>query len=456
MAATAPKRGIIYILDDEIITVRRLVQSLVRDGYDAEGFTTAAETVARLAERPADVLISDIRLQDGDGIDLLPRLRSLAPAMAVILITGYASVDQAVSAMKTGAFHYLAKPFRLEELRHAVREALRRQSAAGPGAQRPADPAHLPDRFGDIIGASPPMQEVFATIRQVAPLNCNVLLQGESGTGKELVARALHQFSDRRTHPFIPFNCGAFSDDLVANELFGHEKGAFTGAVSTKLGLLEAANGGTVFLDEVGEMPLPMQIKLLRVIQERTLLRVGGIQPVKIDVRLIAATNRDMEKMIAQGEFRQDLYYRLKVVAIDLPPLRERPGDLPLLARHFVGQAARQFGKAVPVIAASFLDGLSAYPFPGNVRELQNIIERAVALTREPELTGASLPADILLATIPPRPAEKTDTQLKSLERDHIAEVYRQCAFNQTETAKRLGISRTTLWRRLKEFDLAP
>ncbi|MCX5877184.1 MAG: sigma-54 dependent transcriptional regulator [Deltaproteobacteria bacterium] len=450
MSDNASPKPRVYILDDEIVTVRRLVQALAKDGYEVEGFISAGEAMVRISEHPPEVLVTDVRLTDADGMEILQRVTMLAPQTKVILMTGYAAVDHAVQAMKAGAFHYLAKPFKLEELRNTISDALR---DSGKSATELADPGPV-DRFAGIIGNSPTMQEIFKTIRQIAPLNCNVLIQGESGTGKELVAKALHSTSGRGQHPFIPFNCGAFSEELVANELFGHEKGAFTGAVSTKLGLLEAANGGTVFLDEVGEMPIPMQIKLLRVIQERTLLRVGGVAPVSINVRLIAATNRDIEKMIAAGEFRQDLFYRLKVVMIDIPPLRKRQEDIPLLVEHFVTLIATQFGKPVPEIGADFLAALSSYTFPGNVRELQNIVERAVALSREPVLTGTDLPPDIFFAEIQPPVPEKNASHLKVLEQEHITEVYRRTGFNQTETARLLGISRTTLWRRLKELNL--
>ena len=452
MADSTPSKSRIYILDDEIVTVRRLVQALTKDGYEVEGFISAGEAMARIAGLPPEVLVTDVRLNDADGMEILQRVTMLAPRTKVILMTGYAAVDHAVQAMKAGAFHYLAKPFKLEELRNTISDALRYHPDKADHAAF-TDPGPV-DRFAGIIGRAPAMREIFKTIRQIAPLNCNVLIQGESGTGKELVARALHSVSDRAQHPFIPFNCGAFSEDLVANELFGHEKGAFTGAVSTKLGLLEAAQGGTVFLDEVGEMPIPMQIKLLRVIQERTLLRVGGVAPVSINVRLIAATNRDIEKMIAAGEFRQDLFYRLKVVMINIPPLRKRPEDIPLLVEHFVTLIATQFGKPVPEIGADFLGVLSSYTFPGNVRELQNIVERAVALSREPALTAGDLPQDILLADNQPAVPEKNSPHLKTMEQEHITEVYRRTGFNQTETARLLGISRTTLWRRLKELGL--
>jgi len=458
MTDSSTKKSLIYIIDDEVITVRRLVQALTRDGYDVEGFVTAAEAMSRMAEQAPDVLVTDVRLGDADGVDLLPQVAGLAPHAMVILITGYASIDQAVKAVKSGAFNYLAKPFRLEELREAIKAALDKamqmklQGGVSTGEPQPTD------HFDGIIGRSPAMQEVFKTIRKIAPLDCNVLLQGESGTGKELVARALHANSKRAQHPFIPFNCGAFSEDLVANELFGHEKGAFTGAVTSKLGLLETANRGTIFMDEVGEMPLPMQIKLLRVIQERTLLRVGGVNPIPIDVRIIAASNRDIEKMVAAGEFRQDLFYRLKVVMIDLPPLRKRQEDIPLLVEHFVSAIAKQFGKPfVPEISENFLEAMAAYPFPGNVRELQNIVERAVALAREDVLSPRDLPPDLFLSeTRPAASQEQNSHRLKSLEQEHIVEVYRRTGFNQTETARLLGISRTTLWRRLKESNLIP
>ncbi len=455
MEENSNKQPQIVILDDEVVTVRRLVHALKRDGYHTEGFVDTAEAMGRIRQSPPDVLIMDVHLQGADGVDLMQRLHPLIPDTAVILITGYASIDNAVDATKKGAFHYLAKPFRLETLRAVIAEALRHvtESASDDDATKSKGKS---DRFGDIIGASPPMRAIFKTIAQVAPVDCNVLISGESGTGKELVARSLHQNSPRANAPFVPFNCGAFAEDLVANELFGHEKGAFTGAESTRWGLLESANGGTVFLDEVGEMPLSMQVKLLRVIQERTFLRVGGVKPVGLDVRFIAASNQDMEKMIATNAFRQDLYFRLKVVMIDMPPLRKRQEDIPALLVHFADYFAKQFGKPQPKIADEFLTALMDYSFPGNVRELQHIAERAVALSRAGILRIADLPPDLSLGDAKPVPADEAVQPLKALEKDHIYEVYRQSGFNQSETARMLGISRTTLWRRLHEFDLMP
>ncbi|MBU0664820.1 MAG: sigma-54 dependent transcriptional regulator [Proteobacteria bacterium] len=453
MTDTGVQKKRIYILDDEVITVRRLVQALTKDGYELEGFVTAAEAIARIAERSPDLLITDIRLGDANGLEVLQQVVAIAPQTMVILMTGYASIDQAVQAIKIGAFNYLAKPFRLEDLRQVIGDALKSASHARLTADRTTN---TPDRFGEIIGRSPAMQEIFETIRQVAPLNCNILIQGESGTGKELVARSLHAYSDRASHPFIPFNCGTFSEELIAIELFGHEKDTFTDTVNTRPGLLETANGGTVFLDEVGEMPIPIQIKMLRVIQEHCLLRVGGVRPTVVNVRIIAASNQDIEKMVTAGSFRQDLFYRLKVVLIALPPLRQRQEDIPLLIQHFVTLIATQFGKPVPEITSSFIDTLSSYSFPGNIRELQNIVERAVALAREPILTAKALPSDLFFSEIRPLPPENAGNQLKFLEQEHIYEVYRRTGFNQTETAHQLGISRTTLWRRLKALNLIP
>jgi DNA-binding NtrC family response regulator len=376
----------------------------------------------------------------------------MAPQLAVILMTGYASIEHAVNATKKGAFYYLEKPFKLNNLRRVIQEALlevkqKQQKGLLQKELREAG------RFGEIIGASPVMLELFKTITQVAPLDCDILIQGESGTGKELVARSLHLNSGRLSKPFVSFNCGSFSEELIANELFGHEKGAFTGAVSTKLGLLETANGGTVFLDEIGEMPQSMQEKLLRVLQERSFMRVGGVTSIKLDVRIIAASNRNLEKMVTAGEFRQDLFYRLKVVMIELPPLRQRTEDIPPLVLHFAKKAAEKFGKKQFSIQPEFLDALISYSFPGNVRELEHIMERAAALNQDGTLRLSDLPPDIVWTPTKDETKSPSTAPLKDLEMDHILEVYRQCGYNQTKTAKRLGISRTTLWRRMRELE---
>jgi len=450
-----PEQVKIFILDDEAVTVKRIVHALARDGYKVEGFITGGEALEQIQVSPPDVIVMDIRLEDADGVELMQHMRSIAPQLSVILMTGYASIEHAVNATKKGAFHYLEKPFKLDDLRRLIQEALleaRQKQQKGKLRKELREAG----RFGEIIGASPVMLTLFKTIAQVAPLDCSVLIQGESGTGKELVARSLHLNSPRATKPFVSFNCGSFSEELIANELFGHEKGAFTGALTTKLGLLETANGGTVFLDEIGEMPQSMQVKLLRVLQERLFLRVGGVKPIKLDVRIIAASNRNLEKMIAAGEFRQDLYYRLKVVMIELPPLQQRLEDIPPLATHFANKAAERFGKKRLVILPEVLDILASYTFPGNIRELEHIMERAVALNQDGTLRLSDLPPDIVWGPLATDRSTKKSLPLKDLEMDHILEVYRKCDYNQTKTAKKLGISRTTLWRKIRGLQPKP
>ena len=438
----------VWIIDDDPSIRWVLEKALTQAEIPVHSFTEADSALRALGREQPEAIVTDLRMPGLDGLAFLREVQSRWPKLPVIVMTAHSDLDNAVAAFQSGAFEYLPKPFDMDEAVALVRRALGSQAEPSAAGVEESDPA-------EMIGEAPAMQEVFRAIGRLSRSQINVLITGESGAGKELVASALHRHSPRAHGPFIAINTAAIPAELLESELFGHEKGAFTGAVSTKLGLLEAANGGTVFLDEVGEMPIPMQIKLLRVIQERTLLRVGGVAPVSINVRLIAATNRDIEKMIAAGEFRQDLFYRLKVVMINIPPLRKRPEDIPLLVEHFVTLITTQFGKPmVPEISKDFIDALSSYTFPGNVRELQNIVERAVALSHEPVLTGKDLPPDIFFAGIQPPVPEKNSSHLKALEHEHITEVYRSTGFNQTETARLLGISRTTLWRRLKELNL--
>lgn len=443
----------IVIIDDEPITVQRLSHALKKDGYLVEGFVSAKDALNAIAANRPHIIITDVRLQDADGVELMKQIQAIAPEAAVIVITGYASLEQAVEATKKGAFHYLAKPLHLEQLRAVVKEALEhvRENLRKDKLEQQLRKANA---YVGIIGTSPAMRQIFKTIEQVAAVDCNVLIQGESGTGKELVAKAIHAKSPRAQNPFVSFNCGAFSEDLVTNELFGHEKEAFTGAVTTKLGLLETANGGTVFLDEVGEMPLSMQVKLLRVLQERVFYRVGGVRPIELDVRLISATNRDISTLIENNEFRKDLFYRLNVVTIEIPPLRERTEDIPLLINHFIEKATQKFGRNIKKITQEFLTPLESYPFPGNVRELENIIERAVVLNKDGILGINDLPPDISCAAEDDYEPNADGYSLKHLEKDHIMSVYQRTGYNQSETAKILGISRTTLWRKLRDMKL--
>jgi DNA-binding NtrC family response regulator len=361
-------------------------------------------------------------------------------------------VSAAIDAIKAGAFHFVTKPVKMAELISLSCRALETVRLARE-ARALKKLLFNQSRQQYLIGHSPAIQDVLSLIKKVSSLNCNVLIQGESGTGKELAARALHFLGVRREEPFIAFSCGGFTDELIANELFGHEKGAFTGAVDTKIGLLEAADKGTLFLDEIGLMPLPMQMKLLRFVQERTLIRVGGIESVSVDVRLIAAGNHDLKAEVALKNFREDLYYRLKVVSILLPPLRERKEDIPLLIQHFLDRYNRQFKKRVVRVEARAMEVLSRYPFPGNVRELENIIERGVALSDKPYIRYEDLPSDILDLSF--HCLEETACKsLETVEKEYIRKVLAQTGHRRGEAARILKIPRTTLWRKMKRFNL--
>ncbi len=443
----------IAVVDDEPITCREIARILTRQEHQVETFLDGASALERLSEAPFEVMICDLRLPDMDGLHVLAEVKQRWPAVEVIILTAYSSVDTAVEAIHLGAFHYVTKPIKGGQLQELVGRAVHkaRLSSRRRAAQ---DGLGCHPFQSMIIGESAAMRKVLALIEKVAPLNCNVLLQGESGTGKEMVAKAIHVGGPRRDNPFIPFHCGSFADDLVPNELFGHEKGAFTGATERKIGLLEAGHRGTVFLDEIATMPAGMQVKLLRFIQERSLLRLGGTEQVQVDVRLIAASNKDLKVASEAGAFRRDLYYRLNVVDITLPPLRERMGDVPILARHFLAECSEAFGKHVDEIAPDTMSILSHYPFPGNVRELENIIERAVALADGPTILPKDLPPDLQQLSINSVGGQRWMT-LAEKERQYIQQVLVKTAFNRAEAARVLSISRTTLWRKMKQLGLA-
>jgi len=437
------------VVDDDEVTLKNLRRILEKAGHRVSTFSSPVRALNRLEESPCDLMITDFRMPYLDGLTLLDQVKRMAPALEVILITGYASLDGAVEATKRGAFHYLAKPFTPDQVRCVVERALRARSLREEvvlqvGGDQPV-----------IIGKSPKMIHLGEVIRQIAPADCNVLVVGESGTGKELVARAIHARGQRARGPFVAFNCGAFSEELIANELFGHEKGAFTGADSRKAGLLETANTGTLFLDEIGDMPFSMQVKLLRVIQERELLRVGGTAPVALDVRIIAATAKDLKAAVAQEIFRQDLYFRLNVVTINLPRLSERREDIPLLAYHSLDKCRRRFKKKVKGISAESMALLEAYAFPGNVRELENIIEHAVAVCRGEVIQVGALPPDLAdLELTSYHPPETTLLNLEELERDYIQHILRLTGGVRTRAAEILGIDRASLWRKMKKYGL--
>ncbi|WP_428564715.1 MAG: sigma-54-dependent transcriptional regulator [Solidesulfovibrio sp. DCME] len=442
----------IAVVDDETIVCNRLSRALAKDGGTVEAFTEGRAFLARHAEAPFDLVFLDLMLPDGDGVSLIPAVKSVSPATEVVVVTGFGTIETAIAAVKEGAFHYAQKPVKLAEVRHLAasaleRAALKRENSALRRALR-GTPGERP-----LIGVSPAIRKVFALIDKVAPVDCNVLILGGSGTGKELVARALHRQSPRRERPFVSFNCGAFSEELISSELFGYEKGAFTGAVATKIGLLEAAAGGTVFLDEIGEMPLPMQVKLLRAIQERHIRRVGGTRPIDLDIRIVAATNKDLKHETASGAFREDLYFRLNVVTIHLPRLDERREDIAPLAAHFLEKYSLAFRKAVTAIEPEAMRILAAYSYPGNVRELENIVERGVALAESETLRVKDLPADLRQLRFDSVEGEGL-VSLEEMERRYIAKVLERTGYNKGLTAQILDVPRTTLWRKLKQYGL--
>jgi len=440
------------IVDDEEIVCRRLSHALSREGFQVETFLTGGSFLEREMEQPFNIVFLDLRLPDMDGMTLLPRIKSMAPEAEVIMITGHGSLDTAIDAIKGGAYHYAAKPLNLAEIR-VLASGAREKIAMRVENRRLREALRGDAEISAIIGKSQAMQEVFGLIRKVAAVDCNVLLKGASGTGKALVARAIHQLSPRRDRPLVSFNCGGFTAELISSELFGYEKGAFTGAAATKVGLFESAFGGTVFLDEIGEMPLSMQVKLLHVLQERRILRVGGTTPIDLDIRIIAATNKDLKHEVDAGNFREDLFFRLNVVSITLPPLSQRREDIPLLVQHFMDKYSLAFHKRITGIQQQAMQILCNYSYPGNVREIENIIERAVALTDHEEIGLQDLPADLQELEFDTVEGDGLPP-LAEMERRYIMRVLERTDNNKGMAAKILSIPRTTLWRKLKAYGL--
>jgi len=389
----------VLVVDDEP-NIRRVVQAaLAKDGYEvmtAENGKTALDAVSTNSE--LDVIISDLIMPDMNGVELLEAARQINPSVSVIMITAHGTIKSAVDAMRLGAFDYITKPFDLDELKVIVRRAVERRQLINENLTLKQQ-LKTRYKFDNIVGQSSAMQEVFRLVERVANSRASVLIRGESGTGKELIARAIHYNSSRAQKPFVPVACVALSEQLLESELFGHEKGAFTGAISQKPGRFEMAHMGTLFLDEIGDIPGQVQMKLLRVIQEREFERVGGLKTIKVDVRLITATNQDLEKAVKEGKFREDLYYRLQVVQIYLPPLRDRMEDVPLLVEHFIEKYAKENGKSIKYASPEALEAMMKYKWPGNVRELENAVERAVVLA-EPDaqlITPDLLPPAVLM-----------------------------------------------------------
>jgi len=444
----------ILVVDDEPIALQNLEHIMLKEGYQVRAVDSGVEAIKHLEKTEFDIVLTDLKMQPIDGLQVLEHTKQRHPDTEVILVTAYATVDTAVDAMKKGAYHYISKPFKLEEVRHTVRTALEKRKLKKEVSELRAKVKEQ-QQVPLIIGKSPKILDLQKIIRQIAPTDCNVLILGETGTGKELVARAIHALSPRAEARFLAFNCGAFSEDLLANELFGHEKEAFTGARGVKKGLLEAASGGTVLLDEIGDMPLPMQVKLLRVLQEKRLIRVGGTEEIPVDIRVLAATNKDLKKEVRKGTFRQDLYYRLNVITLEVPALTDRRDDIPLLAYHFLKKFADAQSKGVQKISDEVMDILMAYQFPGNVRELENIIERAVALCEGDTVQPNHLPPDLQQFTLRVhRPRQREFLTLEDQEKEYISWVLRKTKGNKTKAAEILGIDRVSLWRKLKKYKL--
>jgi DNA-binding NtrC family response regulator len=444
----------ILIVEDEAVARRNLQHILAKGGeYQIDTAGGGAEALAMLARDTYDLVMTDLRMEKVDGMAVLAEVRRRHPDTEVIMLTAYASVDSAIEAMKMGAFHYISKPYKIDEVRAQVAHALEKCRIKEELNQLRRD---LKAREGRdlIIGKNAAMLQLDRTLRQIAPTDCNVLITGETGTGKEVFARAVHTFSNRGERRFVAFNCGALAENILASELFGHERGAFTGAVASKRGLFEAADRGTVLLDEIGDMPASMQVKLLRVIQEKVVIRVGGTEPVPVDVRVVAATHQDLKKMVDEGRFRSDLYYRLNVVSLTIPPLRERRDDVPLLATHFLQKYNAQQNKMIRGMAPEMLKALAAYDFPGNVRELENIVERAVAMSTRDLLDLRDLPEEIK-ARQPAAPAPEGELlSLEERERQYVLAVLAQTKGNRTKAAEILGVDRVSLWRKLKRYGL--
>ncbi|MBX3190943.1 MAG: sigma-54-dependent Fis family transcriptional regulator [Labilithrix sp.] len=455
----------VLVVDDDEAIGKVLVALLEQRGFAASHVASAEEAVAALEARPFDLVLSDVRMPGMDGMALLDHVGARFPGLPVVLLTAHGSVALAVDAMRRGAADFVQKPFDKDEIGYVVEKAL-----AGSKLARAAAPPLLSDR--SFVGDSAPMKEVFATLRKVAPTASTVLVRGETGTGKELVARALHESSPRKEEPFVSVNCAALPETLLESELFGHERGAFTGAAQRKPGRIELAHKGTLFLDEIGDVPRSVQVKLLRVLQERELERVGGTQTIRVDVRVIAATHRDLESMIASGDFREDLFYRLAVVPITVPPLRERGDDVARLARHFVVTLAKSCGRAGLRIDDDAVSLLATHPWPGNVRQLQNFVERLVVLADETtirktdverELSRTPRPAraktassssDDAPASTPISDALSLDSRRKETERDALVQALAQTNNNRTRAARLLEVSRRTLYNKLREHGL--
>jgi DNA-binding NtrC family response regulator len=439
-------QGKLLIVDDELSVRDSLGKWFREEGYEVATTESASEALSRLAQQRWDAALVDIKMHGTDGIELQRRMHGIDPELIVIMMTGYASVETAVAALKNGAYDYVTKPLDPDEIAHLVKNAISHKRTAQENVLLRETVAEVA-RPGDLIGQSAPVRKIFDAIETVGPTDATVLITGESGTGKELVARAIHHASPRRFHPLVVIHCGALTETLLESELFGHEKGAFTGAQYRKKGKFEIAEGGTVFLDEIGDITLKTQTDLLRVLQEREITRVGGNQIIKVAFRCIAATNKDLETLIDEGKFRPDLFYRLNVFRLELPPLRERREDIPVLVEHFVRKFSFAMNKRINRVSPAAMNQLQQQPWLGNVRELENAVERAMVVGQEPELGEGDFIFKAQSAAI--AGGGKT---LDDMERVHILRVVDECGGNQSRAAEILDIDRVTLYHKLKKY----
>jgi DNA-binding NtrC family response regulator len=437
--------GKLLIVDDELSVRDSLGKWFREEGYEVTTVENANDALTQLAEQRWDAALVDIKMHGTDGIELQRRMHEVDAELVVIMMTGYASVETAVTALKNGAYDYVTKPLDPDEIAHLVKNALAHKHAAQENVLLRETVAEVA-RPEDIVGQSGPMRKLFDAIDTVGPTDATVLITGESGTGKELVARAIHHASPRRFHPMVAIHCGALTESLLESELFGHEKGAFTGAQYRKKGKFEIAEGGTVFLDEIGDISLKTQTDLLRVLQEREITRVGGNQTIKVDFRCVAATNKNLEKLIEEGKFRPDLFYRLNVFRIELPALRDRRDDIPALVNHFVHKFSQAMNKRITRVAPAAMNQLQQQPWIGNVRELENAVERAMVVGQEPELNEQ----DFIFKQ--PSVSTSAGKTLDEIERAHILQVLEECGGNQSHAAAVLDIDRVTLYHKLKKY----
>ena len=443
------KKTRILVVDDEEIVRESLCGWLQEDGYMVESAPDGKVAIERMRSEPWAVLLVDLKMPGIDGLQVLEEAKKLQPEASVIIMTAYATVDTAVKAIKIGAYDYLVKPLRPEELSSMMERLIAQQSLMRENVLL-KKALKRQYSFQNFLSKSKKVQDVFDMAKAAADSTSTILILGESGTGKEILARAIHEESPRRSGPFIAVSCAALTETLLESELFGHEKGAFTGAVSQKKGKFELAHGGTLFLDEIGDISPKLQLDLLRALEDRRFYRVGGAEPIDVDVRIVAATNRDLKKAIEEGQFRDDLYYRLNVITITLPPLRERKEDIAMLVEHFLEQLCLETGKRLEGISADTMDLLVAYDWPGNVRELRNVLERGAVLVQGPIIE----PGDLGLPLPEVGETEEGAESLREMERRHILKVLNEHGWNITRSAQALGIDRVTLYHKIKKYDL--